>query len=337
MPRLTGTERERAIGMLQAGSHVNRVARVFHVHPSTISRLRGRLQASGSTSDRPRSGRPRVTTDRDDRRIRMLHLRDRLRSATVTAAETPGLHNNRISDQTVRNRLRQAGLHARRPYRGLVLTAPRRQQRMRWVITHGRWTINQWSQILFTDESRFSLSGSDGRSRVWRRRGERYSDACVVQRDRWGGPSVMVWGGISATHRTELHFIAGNLTGLRYRDEILRPVVVPFVRRYRLTLQHDNARPHVARVCSEYLQAENVDVLPWPAFSPDLSPIEHLWDILDRAIRARQPQPGNVQDLRQALVEEWNRIPQAQITRLVTSMRRRCTAVRDANGGHTRY
>ena len=202
---------------------------------------------------------------------------------------------------------------------------------------HGRWNIAQWSDVMFSDESRFAMSHADGRARVWRRPGERYTDACVLEHDRWGGPSVMVWGGITATHRTELLFMEGNLTGVRYRDEILRPVVVPFVRRHGLTFQQDNARPHVARVCMQYLQAENIPVLPWPAFSPDLSPIEHLWDILDRAIRTRNPQPATVRQLRQALTEEWQNIPQVTLARLVSSMRRRCNAVRDANGGHTRY
>ena len=105
MPRLTIVQRERAVGMLQAGTRAGRVAQRFGVHPATISRLRSRLEATGSTDDRPRPGQPRVTTAATDRRIRLLHLRDRFRSASRTAAETPGIRNPRISDQTVRNRL----------------------------------------------------------------------------------------------------------------------------------------------------------------------------------------------------------------------------------------
>ena len=90
MPRLTSVQRERAIGMLQAGSSALTVARHFGVHPATISRLRSRHEATGSTADRPRSGQPRVTTAGDDRRIRLLHLRDRFRPATQTAREIPG-------------------------------------------------------------------------------------------------------------------------------------------------------------------------------------------------------------------------------------------------------
>lgn len=337
MPRLSHNERHQAIGMLRGGMSARRVANTFNVHESTIGRLRTRFEASNDVLDLPRTGRPRVTTARQDRVIRLRHLRDRQRSASHTAAETPGTHNNRISDQTVRRRLHEVNLRARRPLFGLMLTDVRRRRRRDWAQNHQNWTLRQWSNVMFSDESRFCLSHADGRVRVWRRVGERYSDAAVLQRDRWGGGSLMVWAGITAAGRTELIHVNGNLTGARYLDEILRPVVLPFVRRHNVTFQQDNARPHTARICTAFITQENIPTLPWPAFSPDLSPIEHLWDVLDRRIRNREPQPGNIPQLLQALQEEWEAIPQNQIRRLVNSMRRRIAAVIQARGGHTRY
>ncbi len=97
----------------------------------------------------------------------------------------------------------------------------------------------------------------------------------------------------------------------RYRDEILRPIVVPFIHDHHLMLQHDNARPHVARICTQFLEAENIPVLAWPAKSPDMSPIEHVWDALDRRIRQYVPVPDNIQQLHTAIEEEWTNSPQA--------------------------
>ncbi len=104
-----------------------------------------------------------------------------------------------------------------------------------------------------------------------------------------------------------------------------------------LMLLHDNARPHVARICTQSLEAENIPVLVWPAYSPDMLPIEHVWDALDRRIRQRVPVPVNIQQLRTAIEEEWTNILQATINNLINSMQRRCVALREANGGHTRY
>ena len=123
--------------------------------------------------------------------------------------------------------------------------------------------------------------------------------------------------------------IDGNLTAARYRDEILRPRVIP-------SLQ-DNARPHVARICKVFLSNNNVQPLDWPPYSPDLSPTEHLWDQLDRQVRQHQPPPATRAQLTRALVEEWNNIPIEQINALMNSMTRRIRAVTRANGGHTRY
>ncbi len=143
--------------------------------------------------------------------------------------------------------------------------------------------------------------------------------------------------GICYGQQTQVHFIDGILNTQRYRDEILRPIVVPFIHDHHLMLQHYNARPHVARICTQFLEAEIIPVFAWPAYSPDISPIEQVWDALDQRIRQRVPVPADIQQLRTAIKEEWINIPQATINNPINSMQRRCVALREANGGHTRY
>ena len=169
---------------------------------------------------------------------------------------------------------------------------------------------------MFSDESRFSLQQSD-RRRVYRRLGERYSDACVREVDRFGGGGfVMVWCGISHGVKTPLVVIQGNLIAVRYWDQVLMPRVLPLVNAHNLTFQHDNVRPHIARVCRDFLNQNNVQVLDWPPYSPDLNPIEHLWDALDRRVRKRVNVQNNVAQLQLALIQEWNNIPQRTIDNL---------------------
>ena len=197
------------------------------------------------------------------------------------------------------------------------------------------WTC--WASVLFTDESHYVLDMLDRRRRVWRRRGERYANCNVVQHDRYGGGSVMVWGGISVRSRTDLVVIDGNLTGQRYINEVLQPVVLPFLHQHQCQYQDDNARPHRARIVQDFFRQNNVVRIDWPARSPDMSPIEHVWDILGQRVQRRIPAPRTCQTLAAALQEEWRLIPQHRIARIIRSMRRRCESLFAADGGHTRY
>ena len=193
--------------------------------------------------------------------------------------------------------------------------------------------------VLFTDESRFCVDFTDRRARVWRMPNERFAPVCVAEHDRFGGGSVIVWAGISALGKTVLHVIDnGTLMTLRYINEILDVYVRPYAGAVgeNFILMDDKARAHRACVTDHYLEQATIVRMEWPARSPDLNPIEHAWDMLQTAVSS-PVQPASVQELRQALLEEWDQIPQYKIRRLISSMQRRCQAVIEAQGHHTPY
>ena len=147
----------------------------------------------------------------------------------------------------------------------------------------------------------------------------------------------MVRAGICHDDRTQLKIVHGTLNAVKYREDIIHPIVLSFLQQRNLdhAFQHDNAKSHVARVLQDFLNQNHIRVFSWPALSPDLTPIELLWDELGRGFRHRQIPLETLQELRDALVHEWNNTPQAFIQQLIGSMRRKCEAVVAARGGHT--
>ncbi|GFV65411.1 transposable element Tcb2 transposase [Trichonephila clavipes] len=265
------------------------------------------------------SGRPRGTTPADDRYIVLLARRNRWQIAGEIARHTTQATGRPISRFTVARRLHGGGLFARRLVRCVPLTPAHRRRRSLWCREHRNWRDNEWGRVFFTDESRFSLSSDSHRILIWRERGSRNHPSNVIERDRYGGRGVLVWGGIMLGSRTDLHiFDAGSVNGTRYCNEIL----LPYVRLFRgamglqFLFMDDNAPCHRTVAAEQLLESED---------------IEH------RHLAARTLPPVTIRELRLALQDEWAAMPQQLIDTLILSMGRRyetCLAVR---GDHIPY
>jgi len=330
----------RCVQMSDDGMSHREIGEIFGVSNSVVSRVVRRFRETGQYTRRHGGGRERATTPVQDRYLRTLVARQRFSNARRLRNEFQNATGVRVSTQTIRNRLHEGGLRARRPAVGPVLTPARRMQRLAFAQDHENWRINQWANVLFTNESRFCQDGNDRRTRVWREQGHRYYDYAVAEHDRWGGPSLMVWGGISIGGRTDLVVLQRvSMNARRYLDMVLRPIVLPYAGAIgeNFILMDDNARPHRARLVRDFLDSEGIESMEWPPYSPDLNPIEHVWDHLGRQIREAENPPVTLVDLEQALRAAWTAMTPQFIIRLIRSMRQRCRDVIRVRGGHTQY
>ena len=147
-------------------------------------------------------------------------------------------------------------------------------------------------------------------------------------------------GIMSYKRKTPLTTAQGNLNGVRYQDEILDVIVRPHFQQFqaeRPIFMDDNACPHRVRLVDAYTVQHNIDSLQWTSMSPDLNPIEHVWNAIQKVVNARQPPVTTLQELDMALHQEWNQMPQQTCRNIVQSMSRQCQAVPQARGGHTYY
>ncbi|GFX13369.1 transposable element Tcb2 transposase [Trichonephila clavipes] len=305
-------------------------------HLDAFTRIIGKLEEGRRTAIRGfSSGRPRGTTPADDRYIVLQARRNRRQTAGEIARHTTQATGRPISRFTVARRLHGGGLFARRPVRCVHLTPAHRRRRSLWCREHQNWRDNEWGRVLFTDKSRFSFSSDSHRIHIWRERGSRNHPSNILERDRYGGRGVLAWGGIMLGSRTDTQiFDAGSVNGTRYCNEIL----LPYVRLFRgamglqFLFMDGNAPCHRTVAAEQLLESEDIERMDWPARSPDLNPIEHVWDFLGRRLAARTLPPLTIRELRLALQDEWAEMPQQLIDTLILSMGRRCKNLPSSQG-----
>ncbi|GFV41216.1 transposable element Tcb2 transposase [Trichonephila clavipes] len=290
--------RGRIIGKLEEG---HSVAAEFGIAHSIVSRLWRQFQTTGTAIRGFSSGRPRGTTPADDRYIVLQARRNRRQTAGEITRHTTQATGRPISRFTVARRLHGGGLFARRPVRCVPLTPDHRRRRSLWCREHRNWRDNEWGRVLFTDESRFSLSSDSHGILIWRERGSRNHPSNIIERDRYGGRGVLVWGGIMLGSRTDLHiFDAGSVNGTRYSNGIL----LPYVRLFRgamglqFLFMDDNAPCHRTVTAEQLLESIR--------------------------LAARTLPPVTIRELRLALQDEWAAMPQQLIDTLILSIGKRC-------------
>ncbi len=244
---------------------------------------------------------------------------------------------NTISERTTRRTLKQMGYSSRRPHRVPLLSAKNRTQRLQFAQAHKNWTIKDCKNVAWSDESRFLLQHSDGRDRIWRKEHESMD---------LNGSGWWWWcngvGDIFLAHFGPLKTNWASFKCHSLPEYCCWPC--PSLYDYSVPIfwcyfQQDNAPCHKAQIISDwFLEHDNeFTLLKWPPQSPNLNPIEHLWDVVEQKIRIMDVQPTNLLQLRDAIMSIWTKISEECFQHLVESMPRRIKAVLKAKGCPTWY
>ena len=325
------------VTLRQQGVSYRLIAKQIKLSKSTVEDVWKRYLETGSHENRPRSGRPPASTSRQDRHLVRMSLQDRFLTAPQLRVEWKESCGVSVSKSTVNCRLVAAGLNGRISRRKPLLTQRHRRLRLEFARQYQCWTVDDWKRVLWSDESKFNLFHSDGRTYVRRRVSEEFSDNCVVPTIKHGGGSVMIWGCFCGSDIGLMTEVNGRMNSQQY-CEILSNHMIPSAwsaRGLDYIFQQDNASCHSSRYTTEWLKDNNVTVLSWPPQSPDLNPIEHLWEYMERQLQ--DTHSTNKRQLWLNLRNVWDSIPPTILSHLVESMPSRLEAVIKARGSHTKY
>uniref|UniRef100_A0AAY5KP38 Transposase Tc1-like domain-containing protein n=1 Tax=Esox lucius TaxID=8010 RepID=A0AAY5KP38_ESOLU len=185
---------------------------------------------TGSNQNRPHHGRPKKLSACAQRHIQRLSLGNRRMSAASIAAEVEGVGGQPVSAQTIRRTLHLIGLHGCRPRRKPLLKMMHNKACKQFAEDKRTKDMDYWNHVLWSDEIKINLFGSDSVKRVWRQPGEEYKGKCVLPTVKHCGKSVMVWGCLSDAGTGELQFIEGTMNANMYCD-ILKQSMIPSLRR----------------------------------------------------------------------------------------------------------
>ena len=222
-----------------------------------------------------------------------------------------------------------------------LLTKRHRRERLDFAIQHKDWTLEDWKKVVWSDETKINRLGSDGKKWVWKKAREPLSDRLVEGTLKFGGGSLMVWGCMLWDGVGYACKIEGKMDGdlyIKILEEDLQESLGYFGKSPEdVIFQQDNDPKHKCKKASTWFQDHDFQVLSWPAQSPDLNSIEHLWDHLKRKLGEYERPPGGMLELWERVEKEWNKIDAMVCQNLIESMPRRVAAVLKAKGGYTKY
>jgi len=332
-------ERGMIIGLHKGKHGASDISKILNIPRTTCQHVITKFCEEGLTDVTSRSGRPPLLTERSERTLIRQVKENRKVSIEEITENFNQLSLTQISTSTSRCILHKhdyfGWIGKRKPF----VSEVNRQKRLKWCQERKFWN-EEWDNIIWSDESRFLLFENDGQQWVWRKPQEKYDVDCLVPTVKSGNEGVMIWGCFVKNKLGPLVILDGKITGEVYKN-LLDTHLLPFIESLdediSFNFQDDNAPVHRANLVLEWKEENLISSIPWPAQSPDLNPIEHLWDHLGRKVHEHKPRPKNKRELIVVLEEEWLKIENNYLEKLVNSMPCRIEAVIESKGNPTRY
>jgi transposase len=333
--RLTDEKKDHIVLLDRLGWLRTDIGKELNVPSSTVKSVLKRFVERGTLDNKRASGRPKKLSNRNQRSLcRLTRTNRRFSLAKVTALYNAGAQTQ-VSEVTARRILHENGMFGHAAAKKLQLPHHIRVARLRWCRSRHHLGDDYWRRVIFSDETRVGLS-SDGRVYVWRGKDERFKPECVISHST-SRQSVMYWGFITYDGTGLLIRCSNRMNAEEYINVLNEAAIQCASEDFDLVFMQDNAPIHRARSVDTWMSLNSIEILPWPAYSPDLNPIENLWAYMKDKINKLEQPPSNLAELDVAVRDVWRSITLEYVQTLYGSMTRRLTQCITKRGFPTKY
>lgn len=334
----TMCEKGNAVLLYQQGNSIRQISDQLKISRSTVDRIIQRHKNQEPLENKPKTGRKKKLTEKDVAYLARMVRKDPFVSAPKLAKRMEETTGKAMGRMTITRALKTSGIGSYVPCKKPFISKKNRAKRLEYAKKYQFMDVSFWKKVIWTDESKFNVRGSDGRERVWRKSGESLKLKNMRGTVKHGGGSEMVWGAMCYNGVGSMEFVDGIMRKEDYKmilERNLHKTTKQFRMGRNYIFMHDNDPKHKSKLVTEYLQEKGVNVLDHPAQSPDLNVIEHLWDEIGRALLVKDIR--NKTDLRREICTAWETLSSDVTKKLVESMPRRLKEVILHKGGPTSY
>jgi hypothetical protein len=338
MRPLTSTQYDNILSLLQTTASFREISAQTGVSKSKIASI---AKEAYPDKENHSAGRPKKLSATDEHAVIKQITTGKAKNPAEVARNINSLLPQPVSTQTIRNTIYKANGGTRKQQKKPKLTAAHRKAHLAFARKYQEWTLDDWKRIIWSDETKINRYGSDGQQYVWGRKGESLGERGIQETVKFGGGNIMVWGCMGWEGVGNLVEVEGRRNGEQYVDildkNLLESMKNMLVDPEIAIFQQDNDPKHTSKVATKWFDDHDISCMDWPAQSPDLNPIEHLWTTLKRKLNEYDTPPSGVWELWDRAAERWGEITEEDCQKLIKSMPRRLKAVVKAKGGHTRY
>jgi transposase len=337
MVRITQDDKNNIKVLIEKGLTKRNISFKLKIPEATI----GRHAKKMNLKFKGKAGRHKILSERDEKFcVNQISTR-KSKSVVQLQKEMKRRFNIEVSTFTLSRTLKKNGLQSGEKKKKPLLSAKNIKARLEFARKHEDWTADDWNRVIFSDETKINRFNSDGRTWFWSRDPNVLNNQTVQQTVKHGGGRVMMWGCMCSKGIGYACKIDNTMDQHLYKeileDDLLKTIEYYNLDSSKIIFQHDNDPKHTAKSVKEWIKQQDFQTMLWPAQSPDLNPIEHLWAHVKRMLNQFPTPAKGMNELWERIEKVWNEIDSETCAKLINSMPSRIRAVLKAKGKWTRY